>query len=97
MTTAPRTLDTPDFALLDRLVRRMADAGVDDRVRRTVDALTTAADPDRAGRLAIRPTEAPVLVERLAVWALRRVDDGAVARATTILDDSVVDDVCLVA
>ena len=98
MTAAPHALDTPAFALLDRLVRRMAAEGVDDRTRRAVDLLTTAADPDRAERFAIRPAEAPALVERLTVWALRRVDDAAVTLAADVLDGAAVpNDVCLVA
>lgn len=96
--TPTHTLDTPHFALLDRLVRRMADDGhADPRTRAAVDVLTSAADPDRADRLAIRPGEAPALVERLAVWALRRAPVEAVADADAVLDGSRTPDVCLVA
>lgn len=85
---APRTMDTQHFALLDEISRRMADhRQVDDLTRLVVTALTEAADPQRADRLAVQPGEAPALVERLAVWALRRAPDDAVARATRILDE----------
>ena len=99
MTIPTHALDTPHVALLDRLVRRMADRGHADTLTRfVVDGLTTAADPGRADRLATRATEAPAMVERLAVWALQRVNDATVARATAILDDRVgTDDVTLVA
>lgn len=82
-----RTLQDRHFALLDTLVRRMADTdGVDETARRAVTALTASADPARADRLAVRPGEPAVLVERLAAWALRRASDDAVARARRILD-----------
>lgn len=80
------TLDTPRIALLARLARRMHDGRVPDEVRRAVDVLTSAADPVRADRLAVGPGEAAALVERLAVWALRRTTEDAVAAATGILD-----------
>ncbi len=97
--TPTHTLDTPHFALLDRLVRRMADRGHADTLTRfVVDVLTSTADPHRADRLATRATEAPAMVERLAVWALQRVDAATVARASALLDDRVgSDDVTLVA
>ncbi len=91
---APRTMDTPHFALLDRISRRMADRRqVDDLTRLAVTLLTGAADPQRADRLAVQPGEAPALVERLAVWALRRAPDDAVAQAARILDEGQVADV----
>lgn len=83
-------LDTPHLALLDRLVRRLADDGRADAVTRAaVDVLTASASPDRADRLAVGPTEAPALVERLAAWALGRASIDAVARAERVLDGNV--------
>lgn len=81
----PGMLDAPHSALLDRLAGRMLDGHVPDDVRRAVDVLTAAADPRRADRLAVGPGEPPVVVERLAVWALRRTTDRAVATATRML------------
>lgn len=94
MTRSPRTLDTTRFALLDRIVRSMdRDGHATNEVRRAVDALTAAADPDRAVRLAVQPGEPPVLVERLAVWALRRTTDQAVAHATRMLETTAVGEI----
>ena len=77
----------PDhFVLLDRIVQRLADGEVDETTRRAVTALTTAADPARADRLAVRPGEPAPLVERLAVWALRRADAEAMRAAHQLLD-----------
>lgn len=88
MTAAPHTLDTTHFALLDQISQRLADRRhVDDLTRLAVTLLTRAADPERAERLAVHPGEASVLVERLAVWALRRAPDDAVAQAARLLDD----------
>lgn len=85
---APRTLDAPHFTLLDQIVRRLSDRPhVDDLTRLAVTVLTSAADPECADRLAVRPGEPPVLVERLAVWALRRAPDHAVSQAARILED----------
>ena len=87
MTAATHALDTPHFALLDRLVRRMEDDRHADPVtREAVDLLTAAAAPDRAAQLAVHPGEPPVLVQRLAVWALRRVTEDVVAEAMRVLD-----------
>ncbi len=83
--TAPQVLDTARFDLLDRIVARLRDGEVDDATRRAVSLLTAVADPDRARRLAVRPGEPTVLVERLAVWALRRVDDETVTAAADLL------------
>lgn len=86
MTTSELT-HTPDVALLDRLVHRMAaDGHADARTRAAVDALTAAAAPDRADRLAVGPADAPVLVERLAAWAVRRAPLAAIAEADALLD-----------
>lgn len=91
MARRPATLDTTRFALLDRIVRCMdRDGHATNEVRQAVDALTAAADPNRAARLAVRPGEPPVLVERLAVWALRRTTDQAVAHATRMLETTAV-------
>lgn len=88
MSPATHTLDSHHFALLDRIARRLAPGTpVDEPTRRAVSLLTAAADPPRADRLAVRPGEPAVLVQRLAVWALRRVPDDAVASAAAILDD----------
>lgn len=86
MTRPPRTLGAAELRLLGRLSRPMDGGYVPDDVRRAVDVLTAAADPGRADRLAVRPREPAVLVERLAVWALRRTTEGAVADAMRILD-----------
>jgi hypothetical protein len=87
MTAPPPPLETPHFALLDRLVQRMARHDrVDARTREAVSLLTATADPRGADRLAVRAGEPPVLVERLAVWALKRVDTDAVARAAAVLE-----------
>lgn len=84
---AARPLDDPRLALADRIARRvMGQSAVDPATRDAVSLLTASADPDRAGRLAVRPGELGPLVERLAVWALHRAPDEAVARAEQILD-----------
>lgn len=83
--TAPQPLDSARFDLLDRIVGRLRDGEVDDATRRTVSLLTAVTNPDRAPRLAVRPGEPAVMVERLAVWALRRVDDETVAAAADLL------------
>lgn len=83
----PRPLDRPRFVLLDRLTRELSAAGrLTPAVRAAVDVLTADADPSRASRLALGPDEPPVLAERLAVWALHRAGDDAVARAGRRLD-----------
>lgn len=82
-----RPLDTPRFALADRIARRvMGQRSVDTATREAVSLLTADADPERAERLAVRPDEPGPLVERLAVWALHRASDEAVARADQVLD-----------
>lgn len=84
---APHTFDTHHLVLLDRIARRLAGRGrTDDDVRDAVTLLTADADPVRADRLAVHPGESPVLVERLAAWALRHASDGAVEAANRILD-----------
>lgn len=86
---ASRPLDSPRFALADRIARRvMGQAPVDLATREAVSLLTASADPERAERLAVRPGEPGALVERLAVWALHRAPDAAVALADQILDDA---------
>lgn len=83
----PRHPDAPHIALLDRLVQQLAvDGHADARTRAAVDALTTAAAPDRADRLAVGSDDAPVLVERLAAWAAPRAPLAAIAEATALLD-----------
>lgn len=83
--TAPQALDTTRFDLLDRIVGRLRQGEVDDATRRTVSLLAAVADPDRARRLAVGAGEPAALVERLAVWALRRVDDETVTVAADLL------------
>lgn len=83
----PRGLDTPRFALLDRLARRLQDGAVDDTTTHAaVSLLTASADPDRADRLVVGPRDSAVLVERLAVWSLHRASDDAVGAAGRLLD-----------
>lgn len=85
---ASRTMDSPRFALADRIARRvMGQTPVDAATREAVTVLTASADPGRAERLAVRPGEPGPLVERLAVWALHRASDEAVTRADQILDE----------
>lgn len=55
------------------------------RLRGAVAVLTSAADPARADRLVPLPGESPVLVARLAVWALRRVDEPTIRAAHAVL------------
>ncbi len=82
-----RPLDSPRFALADRIARRvMGQRSVDLATRQAVSLLTADADPERAERLAVRPGEPGPLVERLAVWALHRASDEAVVRADRVLD-----------
>lgn len=50
-----------------------------------VAVLTSAADPDRNALLRPRLGEPPVLIQRLAVWALRQVDDTLVTQSLTFL------------
>lgn len=84
-------LDTPHFALLDTIARRLAgQCGADELTRYAVTVLTTDADPDRADRLAIRPGEPAALVERMATWALARATDDAVEEARGILVGEIV-------
>jgi hypothetical protein len=89
MTPRPHhALDTPHFALLDTIARRLAhQAVVDELTRQAVSVLTTDADPDRADRLAIRPGEPAPLVERMAAWALARATYAAVEQARRLLED----------
>ena len=77
----PRVLDSMHFALLGQLVRRLAECGLSDDVRAAVDTLTASAHPARADQLALGPNEPTVLAERLAVWALHRASDDAIALA----------------
>jgi hypothetical protein len=86
MAATPRDLEPLHFRYLSALVRRLEERGVDAAVRRSVDLLTADAVPDRATRLAIRPSEPVVLVERLAVWALHRASKSAVVDAQTALE-----------
>jgi hypothetical protein len=83
---APQVLDRPRFALLAGIATRLAAApSVDGSVLDAVAVLTADADPERAARLAPGPGEPPALVERLAVWALHRASDEAVATAGAVL------------
>lgn len=71
------------LALLDHrcLGRRFAPP----EVLEAVAVLTAAADPARAERLRPRPGEPPALIARLAVWALRQVDDRTARAALEAL------------
>lgn len=81
-------LDQSRFSLAATVAGRVAGRRTADPVtRRAVAVLTASADPARADRLAPRPDEPAPLVERLAVWALPRASDDAVAHATCILAD----------
>jgi hypothetical protein len=76
---AARLLDDDRLALADRIARRLADTGrADPSTRRAVARLVASADVREPGRHTPRPDDAPVLLERLAVWALARADDDAV-------------------
>lgn len=91
-THTPPAISAAGFALLGTLARhldgrRTAPASV----RRSVAVLTAAADPGRAERLAPRPAEPAALVLRLATWALRQVDDEAVAAARAALGSPTLD------
>lgn len=83
-------MDTTAFPLLAR-IHALTDGASDTTpaLREAVAVLTAAAVPDRAASLRPSATESPVLVARLAVWALRRVGPDAVAAATAVLDGSV--------
>lgn len=82
----PHDLGPAHFQYLLALVRRLEARGVDATVRASVDRLTADAVPDRAARLAVRPSEPAVLVERLAAWALHRASDAALAEARALLE-----------
>jgi|GEM_PF-6420508 len=75
------------FALLARIHLRTDGADhTTPALREAVGLLTAAAAPARAERLLPREGEAPNLVARLAVWALRRVDASTIAAAAAVLD-----------
>ena len=79
-------LPTPAFPFLAEL-----SAGLRDRPTAPPEALaavtllTASADPRRADRLRPGAGEPAALVERLAVWALHRVDAGTVLLAHELL------------
>lgn len=79
-------MDTTAFPLLAR-IHSMTDRGgvAAPELLAAVAVLVRAADPIHAERLVPRPGEAPALVARLAVWALRRTDATAIAAASQIL------------
>lgn len=89
---APRTvLDHQRFTLADAITRRLDGRDVaDDLTLDAVAALTSSAAPERAERLAPGPAEPAVVIERLAVWALRRADDATVADVASMLGARVV-------
>ena len=86
MAATPHDLQPAHLRYLLALVRRLEAHGVDATVRASVDVLTADAVPDRAARLAVRPTEPAVLVERLAVWAMHRASESALAEAREVLE-----------
>lgn len=74
--------------LLDALAGRLAGQTVPDSASlAAVTILTMAAAPDRAERLRPGPGDSVALVERLAAWALRRVDAPTVEHALTALHE----------
>lgn len=84
--TAPHPLPDPAFGFLAELARRL-----DGQPTAPADALaavallTATADPSRADRLHPGAGEPAALVERLAVWALHRVDADTVVLAHHLL------------
>lgn len=75
--------------LLDALAGRLAGQTAPDSASlAAVTILTMAADPDRADRLRPGPGESTALVERLAAWALRRVDAPTVEHALRALHET---------
>lgn len=79
-------MDTTAFPLLSEIHRRLDGRDTAPaEVRDAVALLTAVADPERAARLRPGPGEPAVLVERLAVWALRQVGPQAVAAADAVL------------
>lgn len=79
-------MDSTAFSLLAR-IHELTDGAstTTPELRHAVAVLTAAASPGRAARLAPRAGEPPVLVARLAVWALRRVGPDVVADAARVL------------
>jgi hypothetical protein len=85
-TSPPRAMPDAAFPFLTDLHRALhGRAQVSPQVLDAVGLLTATADPDRAGRLRPGPTEPAALVERLAVWALRQVDEDSVVLAHALL------------
>ncbi len=79
-------MDRPAFAFLVDLHARLDGRRyAPHEVLDAVAYLTSAADPDRAERLRPRAGEPAPLVERLAVWALHRVEDDVVVTAHALL------------
>ena len=86
MTCDTRLLPTTAFPFLTELSARLRDrTTAPPEVLDAVALLTATADPDRALRLRPRSGEPAALVERLAVWALHRVDAGTVLLAHEVL------------
>lgn len=78
------TLSPAAFSLLADLHRRLDGRRcASSDVLAAVGLLTAAAAPERAERLRPASCDPPVLVGRLASWALHRVDD-AVIRAASV-------------
>ena len=85
--TARPVLDAARFRLASRVAAPLVgQTRADDATLAAVAILTADADPARADRLRPRAGEPAPLVERLAMWALPRASDGAVARAHEVLD-----------
>lgn len=85
MATTTRVLDERRLAVLDALTAHLRHHGVDDALADAVRVLVRDGSVHRADRMAVRPGDAPVLVERLAAWALRRASDDAVEAAVATL------------
>lgn len=80
------TLPDPAFPFLAELARRLdGRPTAPAEVLAAVALLTATADPERADRLRPGAAEPAALVERLAVWALHRVDAGTARLAHELL------------
>lgn len=89
MTTT--TLPDPAFPFMTQLSRQLkARSTASTEVLQAVGLLTATADPARAERLRPRAGEPPALIERLAVWALHRVDADTIVLAHQLLHPSTV-------
>ncbi|HUG86665.1 MAG TPA: hypothetical protein VMM13_19000 [Euzebya sp.] len=84
--TTNATLPDPAFRFLSQLSSQLdGRSSAPDDVLRAVGLLTATADPGRAARLRPRAGEPPALIQRLAVWALHRVDSDTIVLAHRLL------------